>query len=158
MTTLPPESTIEVRISVAKSMWFDMVFIAGKQGRIVETSHTMWDIGDLFCWLEAIARGDPSAEMQVDREGMIDSVVARFVDEKRVHLVIRDGLNEPDIFLEAVVSRRKLVWEIYYELQKLALLIGRHYCPEKRETDPDWTRLPVVEKWLDWQGVDKPTG
>jgi len=157
MTKLPPECPIEVRFSLSKSLWFDMVFVTGRQGRVVETSDTMWDIGDLFQWLRGIVRGDGEVTMRIDSEGEVDDVRARYIDDKRLHLTIYKGFaNDQHPYLDAVVSRRKLVWEIYYELRKLSLELGNDYRPEKRITDPDWTRLPEVEEWLDWEKYTNP--
>ena len=155
MTKLPPECPIEIRLSLSKSLWFDMVFVVGNQGRVVETSDSMWDIGELFHWLGGIARGESEVLMSIDREGAIDNVLARYIDEKRLHLTIYDGLNddiyEEPPFIDAVVSRRKLVWEIYFELRQFALKIGHHYKVEKNITNPDWTKSTEIEKWLDWE-------
>lgn len=148
-TPFPDDAPVEVRFSLTKSLWFDMIFVAGRQGRIVETAHTVWNIGELFDWLKALACGDAVAVMEPDREGQTDLVEAYRVDEKRVRLVIREGgaeAGEDDaLFLDAVVSRRKLAWEVYYELRSLAPQLGDHYKPEFRQTDPDWTRIPEVE-------------
>ena len=153
--TLPPECPIEVRFSFSKSLWFDMIFVAGRQGRVVETSE-LWNIGDLFKWLEAISRGESHVEMEIDREGLMDTVEALYIDENRVHLIIRDKFEGDIPFLEAVVSRKKLVWEIYYELREFSQKIGYHYDPEKRAIDPEWAHLPGVEEWLDWEKYTNP--
>lgn len=152
------ELPIEVRFSRSKSLWFDMIFVVGTQGRIVETSDTMWDIGELYAWLRGIAEGSPSVIMDVDREGYIDTLEVRYIDDLRCHLRISDWVyegrsgseEEPAIFVDAIVSRRKLVWEVYFELMAHSAEIGH------RRTDKDWARLPIVEEWLEWEKFTNP--
>lgn len=152
------EQPIEVRFARTKSLWFDMIFVVGTQGRIVETSDTMWSIGDLFDWLNGIASGEPFVAMNVDREGEIDTVAVRYIDDLRCHLRISDWMyegaeeseDEITVFVDAIVSRRKLVWEVYFELMSHSADIGS--C----RTKPDWARLPIVEEWLDWEKWTNP--
>lgn len=152
------EQPVEVRFSQSKSLWFDMIFVVGAQGRIVEASHSMWDIGNLFAWLQGIATGEQEVAMHVDREGEIDTVAVRYIDDLRCHLRISDWMyegaensnEEVSIFIDAIVSRRKLVWEVYFELMKHSAEIGQ------RKDDQDWARLPVVEEWLEWEKWTNP--
>ncbi|WP_321393967.1 hypothetical protein [Emcibacter sp.] len=154
---------VEVRIAPPgyKTLYFDMVFVVGTQGRIVETSDTMWDIGRLEKWLQEVAEGKPVAEMEVDREGAIDTLKVTKIDELRCHLLIYDPIPENDakpgdpldVFVDAIISRKKLVWEIYFEMQKWAQVLrdnNRHFAGES-ESDPDWLKIPFVEEWLDWE-------
>lgn len=156
VSCLPPTCPIEVRISLTKSTWFDIVVVAGTQGRIVETSDTMWDIGQLRRWLEEIVAEKPNAVLEIDREGEIDVLQARHVDAERVRLTISDWPLPGCVFVDAVVSRRKLVWEIYYELKELSLELGRHFRPEWAQSDPDWLCMPAIEQWLDWSKHSGP--
>jgi len=154
------EQPIEVRFSTTKSLWFDMVFVVGCQGRVVETSDTMWDIGEVFQWLREIAQGKELAVLDIDCEGEIDLLKARHLDDRRCHLTISEYDYDGDqqnyaVYVDAVVSRRKLVWEVYFELQEFRtrLAKGRRY--DFLEDNPNWGCLPEVEAWLDW---DKHTG
>lgn len=141
----PEETTIEVRFATTKSLWLDIVFVAGRQGRVVEVADTVWDVGELLRWLQAIAGGRP-AVMECDREGYIDEVHAVPVDEKRVRLTIREWKGD-EVYLDAVVGRRKLVWEVYYELSR----IDRLFADGDAGYRTGWWRLPEVEAWLDWE-------
>lgn len=132
-------------------MWFDMTFVVGNQGRIVETSDTMWNVGELIHWLEQIFNAADNAAMDVDREGAIDLLEAKYMDEKRLHLRICDSLTPSMIFIDAVVSRKKLVWEIYSEMQAWALVLGQDRHPKYVKTDPNWLKNPQIEAWLDWE-------
>ncbi len=143
---LPDEAPIEVRFAATKSLWFDMVFIAGRQGRLVEVADTMWDAGELLRWVEAIVAGRP-AVMDCDREGVIDEVRSEPVDDDRVRLTIFKKWQEDEVYLDAVVGRRKLVWEVYWELADIDRLLDRGHGDYVR----GWWRLPEVEKWLDWE-------
>lgn len=144
--SLPEETTIEVRFAATKALWFDMVFVAGRQGRVVEVADTVWDAGELLRWLEAIV-GGRSAAMDCDREGIIDEVRAEPVDETRVRLTIFKKWQEDEVYLDAVVGRRKLVWEIYYELSRVDGLLAVGDAAYRA----GWWRLPEVEAWLDWE-------
>lgn len=141
---LPDEVPIEVRFAATKSLWFDMVFIAGRQGRLVEVADTMWDAGELLRWVAAIVAGRP-AVMECDREGVIDEVRSEPVDEDRVRLTISEWQGD-EVYLDAVVGRQKLVWEIYWELANIDRLLDRGHGDYVR----GWWRLPEAEKWLDW--------
>lgn len=135
---------MEVRFSTSKALWLDMVFVVGNQGRIVEASDAQWNCGELLDWLTGIVRGDDTVIMNVDREGEIDAVVAHKIDEDRIHLLIQNDLNDDDggaPYINAVVSRRKLVWEVYAELAKTNL----------SGSSQGWWRLPEVEAWLNWE-------
>lgn len=149
-SALPPVAPIEVRISMTKSLWFDLIFVVGTQGRIVETSTTEWNIGELRTWLGGIIRQSPCPILEIDREGVIDCVEARHVDDERVHLRIFDYFERDVIYIDAVVSRKKLVWEIYYELKMLSKYIENFYIPQSDSGAPAWLALDDVEKWLDW--------
>lgn len=133
-----------------------MVFVVGCQGRVVETSDTMWDIGKLNVWLREIVQGKELASLDIDREGEIDLLKARYLDERRCHLTISeydfDG-DQPNfsIFVDAVVSRRKLVWEIYFELQQFRTSLGNDGRLKWMKDEPDWACLPDVEAWLNWE-------
>lgn len=140
---LPPACPVEVRFSLSKSLWFDLVFVVGTQGRVVETSDTMWHVGALLDWLRAIVRKDARPVMDVDREGWIDRLEALHVDDDRVRLRIMDLFDPSKCFVDAVVSRRKLVWEIYFELMA-------HRDAIAGGSDPDALSLLAVEAWLDW--------
>lgn len=152
------EQPVEIRFSRTKSLWFDMIFIVGTQGRIVESSKAMWNILELFDWLEGIVSGESLVAMNVDREGEIDTVAVRHVDEQRCHLRISDwvfdGAEQSDegisIFVDAIVSRRKLVWEVYYELKSHSADIG--WC----DSPGEWAGEPAIEKWLDWEKWTNP--
>ncbi len=151
---------VEVRFSTTKSLWFDMVFVVGCQGRVVETSDTMWNIGELFQWLREIAQGKELAILDIDREGEIDLLKVRHLDDRRCHLTISDYDYDGDqmnfsVYVDAIVSRRKLVWEIYFELQAFRTLLAKKRREDLIRDNPDWGRLPEVESWLDW---DKHTG
>ena len=153
---------VEVRFAPPgyKTLYFDMVFVVGTQGRIVETSDTMWDINRLETWINEIAEGKLIAEMDVDREGAIDTLRVTKIDELRCHFQIFDHFSaeryQPDkpleVFVDAIVSRKKLVWEIYFEMQKWAQILrenNRHFVGES-ESDPNWLKNPLVEEWLNW--------
>ena len=145
-TSLPEETTIEVRFSATKAIWFDMVFVAGRQGRVVEVSDAMWDAGQLPRWLEAIVDGRRGV-MECDREGIIDEVWSEPVDEDRVRLTISAKWQDDEIYLDAVVGRRKLVWEVYFELAR----IDRLFADNGASWRSGWWRVPTVEAWLDWE-------
>lgn len=147
---------VEVRFSITKSLWFDMVFVVGSQGRVVETSDTMWGIGELFQWLEEITQGKDLAVLDIDREGEIDLLKARHLDDRRCHLTISDfdfDGEQPNfsVYVDAIVSRRKLVWEVYFELQAFRTSLAVTYREDRMSDNPDWGRLPEVEAWLDWE-------
>lgn len=127
---LPDEAPIEVRFAAIKSLWLDMVFIAGRQGRLVEVADTMWDAGELLRWVAAIVAGRP-AVMECDREGVIDEVRSEPVDEERVRLTIREWQGD----------------DVYWELANIDRLLDRGHGDYVR----GWWRLPEVEKWLDWE-------
>lgn len=143
---LPEEMTIEVRFAATKSLWFDMVFVAGRQGRVVEVADTMWDAGELLRWLEAIV-GGRLAVMECDREGIIDEVRVEPVDEGRVRLTIFEKWQDDEVYLDAVVGRRKLVWEVYYELSYIDRLLAAGNASYRT----GWWRLPEIEAWLEWE-------
>lgn len=157
-----PTCPVQVRISMSKSLWFDLVFVVGAQGRIVETSDTMWNMGKLTRWLEDIVQEKPCPVLEVDREGAIDQLEAQHIDKERVHLRIFDGLipedelHVSDHFVNAIVSRKKLIWEIYFELMTWSEKLGFHYRPERSVSDRDWLKLPMVEDWLDWPNHTNP--
>ncbi len=147
---------VEVRFSTTKSLWFDMVFVVGCQGRVVETSDTMWDIGELFQWLREIANGKELASLAIDREGEIDLLKARHLDDRRCHLTISEYDYDGDqqhysVYVDAVVLRRKLVWEVYFELQEFRTRLAKGRWGDCMEDNPDWGRLPEVEAWLGWE-------
>lgn len=137
---------------MTESLWFDLVFVVGTQGRVVETCDTMWHHGHLMDWLEGIVREEACPVLKVDREGEIDRLEARHIDTERVHLVIADWEDTAHPFIDAVVSRKRLVWEVYRELQHWSERL-KQSCRYKEHIDdkPGWLRLPSVESWLDSQ-------
>ena len=133
-----------------------MVFVVGSQGRVVETSETMWGIGELFQWLEEIAQGKELAVLDIDREGEVDLLKAWHLDDRHCHLTISDydfDGKQPNfsVYVDAVVSRRKLVWEIYFELQAFRTPLAGNRQEDWMSDNPEWGRLPEVEAWLDWE-------
>ena len=154
--TLPKPSPIRVRFTTSKSLWFDMIFVAGNKACVTETAPVTWSEDDLMKWLRDLANGAERCQMEPDNEGLVHTVETIRLDEKRVSLRIYDPYefedgdpsNEPTFFLEAVVSRRKLVWETYSELKKVASYF-RLAHPELGHR-PDWEHIPEVEDWLDW--------
>lgn len=142
------------------AVWFYMTFRAGGQVHAVETSDTMWDIGDLKEWLECIVAGLCECRLDIDREGEIDTLLVIPVNGQSVRLVIRDDLNDCQdiIYLDAVVDRRALVEKTYTGLLrfiKSAGLVGRGAWtavdgePIYHETtDLGYLKSECVEAWL----------
>ena len=137
---------IEVRFSMSpKSTWFDIIFLVGKQGRIVETSESMWQPYYLIYWLECIIKGRENAlECEVDREGRVDIIKYTHVDTETCHIAIYGEYDADPLHLEGVISKRQLIWEIYREM--------KHFEPQLYTQDcrPNTLRSAEIEKWLQW--------
>lgn len=154
---LPAEQPIEVRICTGKALWFDMVFVVGTQGRIVEAAEGTWYGPGVREWMTDIAQQVPYTRMDVDREGSVDTLECYGIDDLRVRLVIRDDESACP-YVDAVVSRRKLLWELYHDLQSQALRIYQasyrdlNYTPERAKVI---FRSAIVEQAIDWPNTRK---
>ncbi|MFC3051516.1 hypothetical protein [Kordiimonas pumila] len=151
-----PKTNIEIRLSAEKKdADYAVMFVAGTQGRIVESSEELTDnIGGYELFLKALISDAHEAYLEVDRLGVYDCIWVRKLNTTEVLLQIYElGYGESGreddefpslMYVEAVVGYRKLVWELYTSfitLPKVAKSFVQNILPSP-------ICFPEVEKWL----------
>ena len=160
-----PISKVKVRLSIEKSCYFSLVFIAGNQARIVEVNEELTDnINALKGFLNDLISDKSEAYIEVDGLYMVTCIDVCKLDHQ--HILLRvfeldykavepfEGDRGPRVFIEAKVELKRLVWELYTSFCKLPpMATGAGFSYYPKHGNKDWCKMPEVEAWLNLRAL-----